>query len=255
MTGNASARAAYATMIAVAFVAVVAVVLAAIGLADRGDADRSTASSSPATVVMTGDGTATGVPDQLTFSVAVTDTESDVSAAMAAASAAMRRVQRSLTSHDVTSRDVATTGLSIDPSYDYSHNTERLVGYTVVQRAKVTVRALSHAGAVLSAAAAAGGNAVRINGIALAIGDRDALLAQARKDAIDDARAKAGQYAGAAGVRLGTVTSVKEVSSPVPIENSADSFSAQALAAPLAVPIKAGSQKLTVHVQVVWLLR
>ena len=238
--------------------AVVALLAAyALGTAGRSDADDAKADT-PRTIVMAGHGTAVGVPDELKFSLAVSATRSDVATAMADSTRSMRTVLAALKKLDVSGKDIATTGLSIDPVYDYSSNTERLTGYVVNQRARVTVTDLTRAGKAMSAAASAGGNAVRISGISLDIADRAKLLAKARASAVADATAKAKEYAEATGQRLGSVTSLKEVSAPAPAvptdSGMLDGLASAYRSAAKAVPIRAGQQDLDVRIQVVWSL-
>jgi uncharacterized protein len=151
--------------------------------------------------------------------------------------------------------DIQTTGLSIDPQYDYStEGPPILLGYGVTQRASVLVRSLADAGAALSATVEAGGDAVRLGGLRLLIGDKDALLRKARTAAVEEAKAKAEAYAEAAGRDLGEVTSVRELvatpHAPQPYEVAAYR---DALAKDLSrVPIRAGSSDLKVTVAVAW---
>ena len=208
------------------------------------------------TMVMTGEGKAVGIPDLLRFTVAVSVTRSDVGTAMAEANTSMKRVLAALRRNGVTGRDVKTTGLSIDPVYDYSGGHERLTGYAVNEQARATVRDLAGSGKAISAAVAAGGNAVRVNGILLDISDRRGLLTRARDAAMADARTKADEYAAAGGVQLGHVVSLKELQTAAPSQPQPMSFRAAtgALDNLAATPVKAGQQELDVTVQVVWAL-
>jgi len=247
-----------AALISVGVVGLVAVVLAAMALgsgAGDGSAATPPAATTRPSIVMGGTGSVVGVPDQLSFTVRVTLTRSDVAVAMDDASRTMKKVIASTAKDGVAKKDVQTTGLSIDPSYDYSGNTERLVGYTVSQSAKVRVDDLRKAGRTLADAAAAGGNDVRINGVSLGIANRDALLVQARRAAVTDAKAKAQAYAAAGGQRLGRMLSLKEVSTVAPTAQSLP-YAAKGLMdmtrAAAAVPIRAGQKSLKVQIQVVW---
>ena len=122
--------------------------------------------------------------------------------------------------------DVQTTGLDIHAAYDYSGEGATVItGYAVSQRMSVMVRSLPDSGDAISAAAAAGGNAIRLHGVKLRVGDEFGLLRKARDAAIADARAKAEQYA-----------------------------AYDRVAALSAVPIRAGSADLSVSVSVVWAL-
>lgn len=209
------------------------------------------------TLTTSGQGRVTGVPDQMEFTVSVSRTESDVAAALDGSSRTTKRVLHALASYGVHKRDVRTTGLTVHPSYDYSGGTRRLVGYTANQRSRVVVGDLRRGGKALSAAAHAGGNDVRLSGIAFTIADRDGLLARARRAAVQDAMERAREYAEAGHQRLGGMVSLQEVHTPAPepVRVSRDAFAPAQAAAGLSVPVRAGEQHLAVRVKVVWALR
>jgi uncharacterized protein len=204
-------------------------------------------------LVMTGTGEAVGVPDQLSFALAVKADGDSVSEALGRANAISRRVLSTLRDEGVRSEDIQTTGLSIDPRYDYNdYGPPVLLGYAVTQRASVLVRSLADAGDALSSAVETGGDAVRLGQLQLRIGDKDALLRQARQAAVADATTKAEEYAAAAGTELGAVTSLREV---VSTPNGSRDYLAKdiALRADLSpVPIRAGSTDLKVTVAIEW---
>ena len=217
-----------------------------------------TAGSGYGTITMTGTGEVTGVPDQLAFTVAVTRKADDVATAMDQTSSTMRRALDALAQQGVQRKDTQSTGLSIEPEYDYpSSGPAVLTGYRVRQSVSVLVRDLRSAGQAIAAAVQAGGDATRISGISLKIGDKDALLAQARKEAVEAAKAKAQEYADAAGQPLGRVLTVKEgtVAARVPQPQYAELGRVAADAAALkAMPVRAGRSDLSVRVTVVWSL-
>jgi uncharacterized protein YggE len=204
-------------------------------------------------IVMTGTGEASGVPDEVAFDVTVTQTAGDVSTALDQAASAAHRVLAALGDAGVASKDVQTTGLSIRPQYDYVNGSSVLTGYTASESLSVLVKKLSDAGDAITTAVDAGGNAVRVGNVRLKIGDTDALMEQARDDAVAQAKEKADQYAQAAGATLGSVVSVREVSASQPYPRSI-AYLAGAADAAKSIPIKAGSQNLKVTVKVVWSL-
>ena len=73
------------------------------------------------------------------------------------------------------------------------------------------VEDLTKASDIVSAAVDAGGTGVRLNGLRLQVGDPEAALEPARTDAIEQARAKAEEYAADTGHELGEVVKVSEV--------------------------------------------
>ena len=214
----------------------------------------------PGTLTMTGQGEAVGVPDQLSFRVAVTRKEPTVPAAMDAASGTMARVLASLEQVGVERKDVQSTGLSVDPVYDYvSYRPPVLTGYRVNQSVSVLVRDLRDGGRAISTVTRTGGNDVRVSGIGLRIGDREGLLARARDAALEAATAKAEQYAAATGQELGSVLTLTEGREAVAatrdqVRGYDLARTLDSRAASKAVPIRAGREDLAVNVSVVWQL-
>jgi uncharacterized protein YggE len=215
--------------------------------------DSPAAEAAAGVIRMVGKGEASAVPDQLSFNLAVTVKQADLDAALSASSATMKRVLGTLEEYGVKAGDVRTTGLSMNPEYAYPNNSAPiLTGYRVTQSARVVVTDLSKAGKAISAAVAGGGNSVRIRGIALGIGDTDAVIAEARDAAVEQATAKAEQYAAATGQSLGAVLSIKEVSVRAPSPQPMYELRAASIAGDAAVPIRAGESDLAVRVEVAW---
>jgi len=219
-------------------------------------ADDQTDQAQPRQLTMTGKGDASAVPDELSFAVGVTQTRTDLGAAMDAASASMEQVLAALADHGVARSDVQTTGLSMTPVYDYHpYDPPTITGYRVTQRASVLVDDLREGGKAVAAAVSAGGNAARVSGLRLLVGDPEAATARARDAAVAEAKAKAEQYAEASGQSLGEVQTIREVHvKPLPTPTQGVSAVRGELydSAAAAVPIRAGKQRTTVTVRIVW---
>jgi uncharacterized protein YggE len=239
----------------VALALVVAYLLGAGGGSAQAAPTRSTAPThaTPRTLVTTGTGRTVGVPDELTFSLSVGLVRSDLRAALNDANATMERVLARLDAVGVRRSDVQTTGLQMNAVYDYHPSgPPTLRGYRVSQRAEVLVHDLARGGRAVTAAVDAGGNAVRVGNIGLRIGGTDALLAQSRQEAVEQATAKAREYADATGQTLGQVMSLREVHASAPVAQP-PSFSRAALdAVSRALPVRAGKDRLAVTVRIVW---
>lgn len=207
-------------------------------------------------IVATGTGSVTGVPDQLAFGVGVNRTAADVSTALRLANASTRSVLRALEEQGVPREDVQTTGLDIDVRYDYGeYGPPTIIGYAASQRLSVLVQDLPTAGEAIGAVAEAGGNAIRLNDVRLQIGDRDGLVRKARAAAIEEAQAKAEQYAAATGSELGAVLSIQEGSPKGGGRLLAESLEyAAARDVASTVPVRAGSEELDVTVSVAYAL-
>jgi uncharacterized protein YggE len=204
-------------------------------------------------MLTTGTGSATGVPDQLRFTVTVHHSAADVTDAMNATSADTRKVVKALTGQGVERKDIRSANVSVEPNYRYSGGQELITGYSASERLSVKVRDIKIAGKVISSTASAAGNAVRIGGIAMSVADPSDLQKRARENAIADARTKAEQFAAAAGRKLGEVVVVEESTEPAPdyeLQRGAlDSLLADTVGA---VPINPGTQTTKVYVNVRW---
>jgi hypothetical protein len=197
-----------------------------------------------------------GTPDTLRLDLSVIATAPSVKEALAKANASAEAVQKSLLGSGVAKKDLQTSGLNIEPEYDYPNNeTPRLKGYQVSESVSAKLRDLGRAGDAIGKAVGAGGNAIRVNGVSLDLEDTGALVSSARDKAFADARTKAEQYATAAGRSLGDVVSIAETvatPSPTPMPYAAADSAAREMAK---VPIQPGSQEVSVSVTVVFALR
>lgn len=207
-------------------------------------------------VRMIGEGQATVVPDQLSFTLSVTRKEPDLDAALAGSGATLDRVLARLKDLGVREGDVQTTGLQMYPEYDYPDDgSPVLTGYRVTQRARVTVTELAAGGRVVSAAVETGGNGVRATDLRLGVSDPEAVLEKARDAAVEAAAAKAEQYAAATGRELGDVLSIQELGgsrAAVRDLRLSGAMERAAYDATKAVPIRAGKDDLAVEVEVQW---
>jgi hypothetical protein len=184
----------------------------------------------------------------------VQTTGATVNNALDAANNDIAKVTAALKKHGVADKDIQTSGLNINPHWD-QNTPNHINGYDVSESLTVQLRKLIDAGAAISDAAAAAGNATRIDGVSFDIEDNTALLNQARDAAFADAKAKAEEYAKLAGRSLGKVSQVSETtdSAPRPIPYMAAPM-ASAGVADKAVPVSAGSQQVSVNTSVVWTL-
>lgn len=220
------------------------------------DSSPETEQAPPRELTMTGTGEASAVPDQLSFVLAVHLTRPDLDDALAAANTSMSRVLTALKKYGVDKADVQTTGLSMDPVYDYpQYGDPALRGYRVSERASVLVDDLKRAGGAVTAAVRAGGNDVRVDNLRLLVGDTDGVMEQARDAAVEEARDKAEQYAAASGQELGDVVTISEAAAkPLPtMELQSADFASRAWDQG-AVPIRAGRDEASVTVKIVWQL-
>ncbi len=197
----------------------------------------------------------TGTPDTLRLDLSVTATGPSVSSALKKANGSAGAVQKSLLGNGVAKKDLQTSGLNISPTYtSVKGGQPRITGYQVSESVTARLRDLSSAGDTIGTAVNAGGDAVRVNGISLDLEDTGALVTKARARAFADARAKAEQYAKAAGRSLGDVESIAEnVAAGSPRDVAL--MAASRTQGSSSVPIQPGSQAVSVTVTAVFAMR
>jgi uncharacterized protein YggE len=210
------------------------------------------ATSPEHTLSVSGTGLIKIAPDVADLSVGVSITRATVRQARADAATQMAAVIAALKKAGVAERDIQTSGLSLNPVYDYNNsNKPRITGYQVSNMVTATIRDLDTVSDVVDGAMNAG--ATDLNGLTFRVDNADAAQAQARDAAVKDARAKADALAKAAGVSIIGVQTIVEASytPPQPVYYEA---AAGAKAADAATPIQTGTNDVTVTVNVVYLI-
>jgi uncharacterized protein YggE len=199
------------------------------------------------TVMTRGVGIATGTPDLLTVTLGVQTRDRSAAAALEANNTRAAAVIDVLRAAGVAPADLQTSQLTVYPTYDQTGS--RISGYEVSNMVTARLRDIAAAGPVIDRAGEVAGDAVRVQQVGFSIDDDSPVRAAARADGVRRAIAQATQLAEAAGVRLGSIRSITEqpVEQPGPFPRAADA----GVAVQAAVPIEAGSQELTVAVEVV----
>ncbi len=198
-------------------------------------------------------GVALVVPDAVNLSLTVTALADNSEAALALVADAADKVRGAIKSEGVDEKDIATLTVNVYPEYTYSTTgVQKLVGYRASQSFTVVVHKADTAGSVIDAVVAAGGNAVQINGATPVVLETSDSAKKARADAIENARAKAEDYAKLMGVDLGDVISITEISAPISsMPNKSDMAGSES---PAATKIDLGEQQITVTIEVRWSL-
>lgn len=205
----------------------------------------------PTGITVTGQGKVSVKPDIALVNVGVEVTAPTVAEARDQAAQAMQALQDAVKGLGVSEADIRTQYFNIYPQYVYRENeAPRIVAFTVNNQVELKVRNIDSASQVLDAAIAAGGDAVRVNGISFTVEDPEQHLADARKEAISNARERAEVLAQAAGVTLGKARSISESSSGGGPEFYPTLRDAAMGGAPS--PVNAGEQQLTLTVYVVF---
>ncbi|MEM7779783.1 MAG: SIMPL domain-containing protein [Pseudomonadota bacterium] len=149
-------------------------------------------------------------PDLVTIGAGVTTEARSAVEAMRLNSIEMRKVIDQIKALGVDEKDIQTTGINLNPRYDYDRDTQRNVfrAYQVSNRVSLRLRDIDATGAALDALVAAG--ATDLNGPSFSIEDDTAAKALARERAVERAQERAEAYAALYGYDEVRVLSISE---------------------------------------------
>lgn len=221
------------------------------------------------TISVSGMGEVFAVPDQATFSVTVREEGTEVGDAQEKATEKSNAIIEYLKGSGVEEKDIKTISYNVNPKYEYSQGVctqfscppskQTLVGFEVYQSIEVKVQDPKKAGDLLSGVGGKG--ASEVSGLSFTIEDEDELKAQAREQAIEEARGKADELASQLGVNVVRVVGFYEDSygGPTPYYGKGGvmmdvAMSARAEAAP-APELPTGENKIVSNVQITYEIR
>ncbi|MGO9460829.1 MAG: SIMPL domain-containing protein [Rhodomicrobium sp.] len=231
-----------------AFASAVAILLILSGGAAAEMRDAGTPDTKTPTIQVIGTGSVHAEPDTATIRIGVTTEDLSAQAAVSRNTAATAKVIAGLDAASIAKKDIKTSNFSVYPQYRTENDTKRQVlTYRVSNTVIVTIHDIAKVGDILTEVVAAGSN--QINGPTFSVSNPDKFLTEARKKAVEDALAKAGAYASAAGLKLGRVIEMTEAGGSAPsYALRAHEFTRSAAAA---VPIEAGQESLEAHIVLV----
>ena len=191
-------------------------------------------------------------PDIATLVLGVEAIDETVAQARADAAEAMAGIVDVLTASGIADEDIQTTHLSIQPQYDYSTETRKLIGFSVNNIVNVTVRDIGVVGTVIDQSVAAGGDLTRVQSIYFSVDDTSPYEKQLVEDAVKDATDKAQRLADLTGVTLGKPISITYGGgSPYPIFDDSPRF-AMAESAAFDTSISPGEVETSITVSIIF---
>jgi hypothetical protein len=211
------------------------------------------------TITVTAEGKTTATPDLAEINFSVVSQGQNPQTLTSNNTDKMNAVLEFVSSQNIATSDIATTGYDLEPTYNYDKNTQRnyITGYTLTQTVTVKIHDLTNVANVLSGLAPLGVN--QIGGVTFTFNDPDTFVAVAREDALNKAEIKAQQMAYQAGTSLGEVVNVSEngyFPQPGPVYNMAESSGMAAPQVAISTPnIQPGSQDVTDNVTITYALR
>jgi uncharacterized protein YggE len=197
---------------------------------------------------VTGTATIKKSPDIATTQIGVQTFSEEIEPAIAENNEKSSAVQEALRQHGVEEKDMRTVSFNVFPQRDYKNDRpNEIIGFQVDNIISVVLRDLASVGKTLQAAITAGAN--NISGVSFTLADPEPVTNEARTKAIEDARQRAESMAEAAGIELGKVISITELSQSGPIITRA---AYDETAFENEVPIQPGELELTVSVEMVF---
>jgi uncharacterized protein len=232
------------------------------------------------TIMVSGSGEAYAIPDIATFDFSVTETGNTVKQAQEKADTKVNKALAAVRDSGVADKDIKTTGYNVYPKYEYSNavcppipmgagysgvtssvsssyycppGKNVLTGYEVSQTITVKVRDTEKVGDLVTKIGAV--SVSNISGIEFTVDNREQFVAQARAQAITEAKAKAKVLAGQLGVRLGSIISYNENGNyPVyyGVSGKGGADMAVSSVAPRAAELPTGETKITSDVSITY---
>lgn len=212
---------------------------------------------------VSGDGTATAIPDVAAFSFQViTQGGKDIGSLQAKNTEAANKAIAFLKSEGVETEDIKTQYYNVDPRYEtydcskmaaieptrsaVSCPPSSIVGYTVSQSVGVKIRDFDKIGNIMSGIVESGAN--QVGSLSFTIDDPTKIQAEARAEAISKAREKAEEVAEAGGFKVGRLLGMQEgYDRYSAYKSSAGGYSLDSSYAP-SPTIEPGSQEISVSV-------
>jgi uncharacterized protein YggE len=165
----------------------------------------------------------------------------------------MNKVYAATKAAGVEEKDISTEQFSLDPQYDWNNGTQTLRGYAASQSFLVKVRDLDKVSDVLTAATNAGAN--QAGNVNFTIDKPQQLEAQAREQAIAEAKQKAQTLASDLGMALGKIKGFSEDGAQPPVPIRYDMKAQNSVSAGAAIPdlpLPSGQQQVTSDVTITY---
>ena len=215
---------------------------------------------SPNTITVTGEGTATAIPDTATISFGATATAADVATAQTEVAKTITDALASVKASGVSSDDITTTSFDVSPHYTSPAcppgafcpaTNSTISGYDVSENVDVKIHDTTKVSEILDGLAKA--NVTNVSGPDFVVDDPQTVEAQARGIAIQKAQQDAQTLAAQLNVRLGAIVSYTDDSNgggPEPMMAAASGGIAASDAS--APPIPTGNNMYTKDISITY---
>ena len=159
-------------------------------------------------LTVSGSGTVLVESDLAVVTVGVREASTDVLVAQSTVNEKIAAIKQALLDAGVQESEINTDSINIYANYDYSDNTEVIVGYTARNSLSVRTTDMDNVGSLIDAAFAAGANT--LDNVQFTVQDDTQAREQALTMAVEDARRKADVLASAAGLQVASIERISE---------------------------------------------
>ena len=199
-------------------------------------------------------------PDIAILNLGVEVKAKTVGAARNEAAKAMTKIMQSLRSQNVQEKDIQTSYYNISPEYIYvevkenrsSYHKQVLDNYRVSNTVTITIRDLDSLGGTVDQVIESAGDLTRIQNIQFTLEDSSDASSSAREMAVEDAIAKAEQFAQLTGVSKGQLLYIAETSGALPVVREFGRMEAMAAGDSFSTPISTGEIDIQVNVETIF---
>lgn len=210
-------------------------------------------------VTVEGSGKVTVKADVAVINVGVLTDKNTVAQAQKENTEKMNNITKSLKNDfKIEYKDIKTSQYIINPRYDWSDGSQRIIGYSVNQSVEIKVRDFDKIGNILAKMAELGTNS--LNGPTFTIDDPEIYKAQAREKAIAQAKDKAKILSQQVGIYLGPIVNFSENfgGAVMPLYRSDMAFGLGGGGAEKSLPaptIEPGSEEVSVNISISYEIR
>ena len=162
------------------------------------------------TISITGYAEVSAKPDVAQITISVLSENRDLGVATEDNNTKTNAIVSFLKENGIEDKDIKTSTYNINPRYEYysDYRNRYLAGYEVTQSLVVKIRNLDSVGEIIAGSSERGSN--DISSLSFIIDDDEALKAQVKKQAIDDAKLKASELAKDLGISLSEIVGFYE---------------------------------------------
>jgi uncharacterized protein YggE len=206
------------------------------------------ASPEDRTISVSGEASTSVIPDTASMSIGVITQAATAKGASDMNAASMNNVTSALKSLGLLDKEIQTSSISIQPVYNYTRDVPAIVGYSASNNVLITTKNLDKLSDIMDRSIPSGAN--QVGGISFTVSEekQKQISGELLSSAVSDAKSRANDLAKNLNVKIASVktSSISEGTQMFPM--------VAALAEKTATPIQPGESRVTLSVQVTYVI-